>query len=154
MQLLKVKNVLEIGCYDGGTACGFLELGCTVHSVDIAKRPKVAELEARFPDTFKFFEGTGDDYLNAVQSGSVDPVRFNMVFIDGDHQYESVAKDYAVARKLLGQKGIIAFHDIVDSEHHRNNNCMVSKFWDEVKGKKFLEFKSQDIWAGIGVMSL
>ncbi|MCS7180690.1 MAG: class I SAM-dependent methyltransferase, partial [bacterium] len=35
----------------------------------------------------------------------------DVLFIDGDHSYESVKNDYFIYRKLVKKGGIIAFHD-------------------------------------------
>lgn len=38
-------------------------------------------------------------------------MRFNLVFIDGDHHYEAVKADIANAKHLLCPSGVIACHD-------------------------------------------
>lgn len=152
MQTKQIKSVLEIGCYDGGTAAGFLAIGCDVVSVDIAKRPRVSELETTYSN-YHFFKGTSEEYVSALQSGTENSRRFDMAFIDGDHTYDWASRDYRAVRSLVSDGGLIVFHDIVDSPHHRKNNCEVYKLWEELKQKhKYVEFLSGDIWGGIGVI--
>ena len=43
-----------------------------------------------------------------LSPGSVD-----LLFIDGDHKYESVLADWVLYNRLVGRGGIIAFHDIL-----------------------------------------
>ena len=57
----------------------------------------------------------------------------DFMFIDGDHSYEGVKQDFWNYLPLLKEGGYVAFHDIVDSEHHRSKGCFVAPFWQEVK---------------------
>lgn len=76
----------------------------------------------------------------------------DFLFIDGDHTYEGVKKDFEMYSSLVKKNGIIALHDILPS---KDSLCTVSKFWNEIKSK----YKSEEIfedkkqgWAGIGVI--
>lgn len=57
----------------------------------------------------------------------------DVLFIDGDHSYEGVKKDFEMYHPLVKTGGIIAFHDIV--VHPPDINCNVNKFWNEIKHK-------------------
>ena len=152
MQQHGTKSVLEIGCYDGGTAAGFLAIGCDVVSVDIAKRPRVATLETVYPG-YSFIRGTSEEYVSKVQSGELPSKRFDMAFIDGDHTYDWALRDYRAVLPLISPGGLIVFHDIVDSPHHREHDCRVYKLWDELKQThQYKEFLAGEIWGGIGVI--
>ena len=49
------------------------------------------------------------------------------MFIDGDHTYEGVKKDFKMYKTLVRKNGLIAFHDI-------NSETMgVFHFWREIK---------------------
>lgn len=76
----------------------------------------------------------------------------DFLFIDGDHSYEGVKRDYEMYSRLVRPGGLIAFHDIC--EHSPESGCEVKKFWDEVKvGKEYEEFISEPkTWGGIAVM--
>ena len=37
--------------------------------------------------------------------------KLNLVFIDGDHSYQAVKKDFEIVQKWMSEDGIIAFHD-------------------------------------------
>ena len=77
------------------------------------------------------------------------PIDF--LFIDGDHTYEGVKKDFEMYSLLVKEGGIIAFHDI--AEHPPEKNCDVRRFWEEIKkedSEEFIENPNQK-WAGIGV---
>jgi predicted O-linked N-acetylglucosamine transferase (SPINDLY family) len=75
----------------------------------------------------------------------------DLLFIDGDHTYEGVKADYEIYSDIVKPGGYIAFHDIVDSQQHRDKNCFVARFWNELRGEKF-EFNTHGVWGGIGVV--
>lgn len=77
--------------------------------------------------------------------------RLDLLFIDGDHSYEGVKRDYYEYKSLVRVGGYIIFHDINDTEHHRNAGVHVGRFWNELEGDK-IEFNSHAHWAGIGVL--
>jgi hypothetical protein len=92
----------------------------------------------------------------------------DFLFIDGDHTYEGVRKDFDMYSPFVKKGGIIAFHDINDTQRHRDRDVYVGKFWNEVTDLKlpkhetscvyggvvydFVEFNSNLDWAGIGVL--
>lgn len=80
--------------------------------------------------------------------------KIDFLFIDGDHTYEGVKKDFQSYKSLVKKGGFIALHDIVS---HKDPNCRVNNFWDEIKKKykheEFVEDWNQG-WAGIGVVRL
>lgn len=79
---------------------------------------------------------------------------FDFLFIDGDHSYEGVKKDFFAFSPLVRQGGLIVFHDI--AKHNLPESaCGVDRFWSEVKTcYPYLEI-IEDIHqegAGIGVL--
>ena len=79
--------------------------------------------------------------------------KVDLLFIDGDHSYEGVKKDFEIYKSLVKKNGIIVFHDIV--RHATETNCNVDKFWREIKKKykniEIIEDKNQG-WGGIGLI--
>lgn len=79
----------------------------------------------------------------------------DFLFIDGDHTYEGVKQDFQMYSPLVKKGGLIAFHDINDTELHRSRNVYVAKLWYELKDDprfEAIEFNSHLNWAGIGVL--
>ncbi len=79
---------------------------------------------------------------------------FDLVFVDANHTYEYVKKDFENYVKMLEKGGVIAFHDIESPDWPG-----INKFWNELKetGKYDLqEFVSKDyrLQYGIGMLSL
>ena len=62
----------------------------------------------------------------------------DFLFIDGDHSYEGVKKDFEMYSPLVKDGGIIAFHDIISA-------CDISKFWSEIKEDYTEEMKGNYI---------
>lgn len=144
MQAQGIESVLEIGCYKGGTALGFVEIGCNVTTVDIERQPEVSKIEAFNSNNFCFI------YRDEIVQGLTG--EFDMLFIDGDHSYEACKKDYEEFSPYVKKGGLIVFHDILDNELHRNQGCEVWKVWDEVRNEDSFEFITDKTWGGTGVM--
>lgn len=165
---LKPKTVLEIGTAEGGTLFLFSRLAdpcAKIISIDLPG----GEFGGGYPewktDLYKSFSSPSQKlYLLRENSHSVStrkqveeiigtmPIDF--LFIDGDHTYEGVKKDFEIYSPLVKEGGIIAFHDIV--VHPPEKCCNVHKFWEEIKredSEEFIENPNQK-WAGIGVYRL
>lgn len=78
---------------------------------------------------------------------------YNIIFIDADHKYESVKKDYLNYMDFLSKKGLIIMHDIFLP------NSGSKKFWNELKRKnkskiifKEIICKKYPFKYGIGVL--
>lgn len=63
----------------------------------------------------------------------------DLLFIDGDHSYGGVKRDFELYAPLVRPGGIIGIHDIVRDEFHRRgvrtkgDAGEVFRFWDELK---------------------
>jgi predicted O-methyltransferase YrrM len=57
--------------------------------------------------------------------------QLDLLFIDGDHSYDGVRRDYELYAPLVRPGGLIAFHDIVDGPESAVGG--VPRFWREVK---------------------
>lgn len=76
--------------------------------------------------------------------------KIDFLFIDGDHTYEGVKKDFAMYSPLVREGGIIAFHDIVLGPSE--NVGGVRKFWDEIKkGYEYIEIVKDWKQGGYGI---
>jgi predicted O-methyltransferase YrrM len=59
--------------------------------------------------------------------------KLDFLFIDGDHSYEGVKRDFVLYAKLVNAGGMVAFHDIVPGPANKVGG--VPEFWNEIKGK-------------------
>ncbi len=77
--------------------------------------------------------------------------KLDFLFIDCDHTYEGVKLDFFMYKSFVREGGLIAFHDIKESQLHSNQNCYVSQLWQELGGEK-MEIRAEGEWGGIGVI--
>lgn len=68
---------------------------------------------------------------NVIGEGNLEPF-IDFLFIDGDHTYEGVKKDWKMYSPFLKINSICAFHDIKDTQRHRDRNVHVSNLWNEI----------------------
>ena len=116
-------------------------------SVDI---PKVSAIIS--PAQFKFFNGYSYEYniLGAVYEILGDK-KLDILFIDGDHHYEAVKKDYEMYSNLVKSPGMIILHDIGDFDTALGTTV---EYWNKELRKKhpYAEIVSNPPVCGIGVI--
>ena len=78
----------------------------------------------------------------------------DFMFIDGDHTYDGVKKDFEMYKHLVKPGGWVAFHDIKDTEFHRNANCRVDQLWSELQGVKHKFIDRTSDYGGIGFIQI
>ena len=165
-ETLDAKNVLEIGTANGGTLFGHCRLAnekATIISIDLPD----GQYGGGYPDwkvpIYKNF-AKKNQALHLIRASSHDVETISQVqqilkgqqldylFIDGDHSYEGVKKDFELYHPFVKKGGIIIFHDIVA---HIHSSCKVDQFWKEIKFEfkhvEFIDSPSQECY-GVGVL--
>ena len=164
---LNCKNVLEIGSLYGGTfyvLCKLSKLAGKKISIDYPaydnqeesmRQRKTQEKMKTFADDVHIIQGDSHN-LSTIEAlkNILNGEELDFIFIDGDHTYEGVKKDFEMYIPFLKDGGYVAFHDINDTEFHRGLNCHVAKFWNELKDYKKIEFNSHSMYMGIGVVQV
>lgn len=140
----KYKSVLEIGSYKGGSARGFLEVGCIVTCID---NNPTAELVRLTKHTFCSLITADSKELDYPQN-----VYHDVLLIDGDHSYVGCESDFRKFKGRVVPGGAIIFHDINPKDE--NNKYGSSVFWNEIKHQYQYEEKivHPETWGGIGVL--
>jgi cephalosporin hydroxylase len=173
MEARKPVNVLEIGSLHGGTtvlwggiAPGLIvsidlpdgRFGARDHGLHIrAMERRNARLLSQIG--LRFHSVLGDSHDPAVAQPVWDLLqrRVDLLFIDGDHTYEGVLDDFERYHRMVRPGGVIAFHDILDTELHRNAGCRVDQLWNELKVRdEFIahEWSINSTWGGIGALEV
>jgi len=116
-RLAEGKTVLEIGSYCGRSTVCLAQTAEHVFAVDPfdgRATPTPGETLAAFnrnvarygvADRVTVRKGTAAEVVPTL------PAVFDLVFIDGDHSYESVRADIDAAKTVLRPGGLLAFHD-------------------------------------------
>lgn len=157
-------NVLEIGTYKGGTLYHWLTNaveGADVVGIDQGKeywQPPAPDFdESQFMDWVPvgvaYTPIRGDSHLLSTLQRVKEVMKaVDFLFIDGDHSYEGVKKDFELYGPLVRKGGIIAFHDLVAPEF--SPHIQVWQLWREIQaaGYKTREIRAGAEWGGIGVV--
>ena len=135
---LKPNNILEIGSR-GGTFLLFSKLSTgTKIAVDIDGAFKDSIYLSMLEEDFYFLKADSQSEETFERVKSICP-QFDFIFIDGDHSYEGVKRDFELYKELLSPRGYIAFHDI-DADHifrdvysdDEPKTGKVRRFWEEL----------------------
>jgi predicted O-methyltransferase YrrM len=148
VDLLKVvegkrpKCLLEIGTAAGGTLFCFSKLApddATIISVDCPEGDMGGYPEWKIPFYKAFAKPGQQQYLlreDSHEEATLQKVKeilkgkpIDFLFIDGDHLYEGVKKDFEMYSPLVGKGGVVAFHDMAPHGYEG-----VRTLWNEVKG--------------------
>lgn len=129
----KPHNILEIG-FKGSTFHIFshLSTGKKV-AIDIIDDGRVKT---------SHYMMYGEDFKLFIENSQTEETRdrvkdfchqYDLIFIDGDHSYEGVKKDFELYKELLSPRGYIVFHDI-DPEHVYKDGYggEVYRFWQDL----------------------
>lgn len=105
------ETYLELGLRDGDVFCDIYPLVRRCIGVDIVdiRKEKVGE----------FYHMTTDEFFGIFTEG------VDIIFIDADHQYEAVVRDFQNALRILNKYGIIFLHDTdpISSEYTHPAYC-------------------------------
>jgi len=155
------KNVLEIGTADGGTLFLLAQASspeAVLISIDLRDFRYRGQLYKRFA------KQTQQIHLIRGDSHSMDTLekvirilngaKLDCLFIDADHTYEGVKKDFLMYSPLVREGGLIAFHDIVKYPSSAVYE-QVNRFWMEISrcyaGREIIQSPTQES-CGIGLI--
>jgi predicted O-methyltransferase YrrM len=164
VRTLSPKTVLEIGTFRGGTLYLWTRLAqpdATIVSVDLPggkfgggySRLRTP-IYRRFPrerQALHLLRANSHDAktLETVK-GLFGPSSIDFLFIDGDHTYEGVKRDWEMYSPLVRKGGLVAFHDVAGNY----GETQVKRCWDEMKSDfTYREYMAHpDGQYGIGVL--
>lgn len=175
---LKPKNIMEIGLHNGGTFylwCYLAQPGGIKLGLDLPNGPwgtvrdrTEKEIQANkilfqtfAPNTYVLWENSRDPKAIEWVKNKLGDNKLDLLFIDADHTYAGVKLDYENYKPFVREGGIIAFHDIKDTETHKEMACTVHLLWEELKGEKkeFVDYSDTiviglpaKVWGGIGAV--
>jgi predicted O-methyltransferase YrrM len=166
---LRPRAILEIGAASGGTTFLFsrtAEPGAAIVSIDIGFDPgRSAAVRAISRPGIALYPLCRDSHQRSTvdEVRSICPAPLDFLFVDGDHTYDGVRRDYEMYSALVRSGGLIAFHDIVPDRRMRTGEVThadvggVPIFWAELKARfpdrteEIVEHPGQDGY-GIGLL--
>jgi len=157
------RVVCEIGTYSGGhlyMLSRSLPTVKTLIGIDLHVRNKALIRRLAPPDlAIHLIDGDSGSVavLEAVKR-AVGGQPIDVLFIDGDHRYDGVRRDFLTYRDLVRDGGVIAFHDIVDDHQVRFGRKTaawtgdVPEFWRRLKPhSQTFEFVADPEQDGYGI---
>jgi predicted O-methyltransferase YrrM len=167
----KLKSIVEIGTAQGGTLYAWCKIAgsdAAIISIDLPGGPFGGGYTLNDIKKFRKYKRKNqhiyflrkDSHKQETKNKLAEILngrKIDLLFIDGDHRYKGVKKDFQLYSPLVKQNGLIVFHDII--YHPKVPECKVNKFWNEIKRKykntAFID-KQDDRgcgqWGGIGVI--
>jgi predicted O-methyltransferase YrrM len=156
---MRPKIVLEIGTGMGGSLYLLSKIAtanATLISVDLPIRApswKIQLYRAFAKDPQRIHVLQGDSHTALVLSKIkkvINEDRVDFLFIDGDHSYEGIRRDFEMYAPLVRDYGVIAFHDIVAGSPASVGD--VPRFWSEIKHNyRYMEIIRSRKQGGLGI---
>ena len=162
--------IMEIGTANGGALFCFARMaskGATLISIDLPEGKFGGGYSAEKIPFYEAFAKPGQDlYLLREDSHVPETLKkaeeilrgrqIDFLFIDGDHSYEGVKKDFEMYSPLVRKGGIVAFHDVAPKGIPELTGG-VPRFWKEISDKYSSRVFIKDMdqtGFGIGVLSM
>jgi len=152
---IKPQRILEIGPKFGGCSkffYDFMSSKSRLYTIDIQEREWFWKKEYN-PGKI-LVKITGDStHLSTIQKLNVmlDGDKLDFIFIDGDHNYDSVKLDFRNYLNMTRTGSIIALHDIYLRRRNPENidkdgfHGSVTRLWEDLKR----EYKTEEYWNSI-----
>ncbi|MES2395658.1 MAG: class I SAM-dependent methyltransferase [Bacteroidota bacterium] len=157
------ESYLSLGVGNGGSfamECFFMQKSLTnaIEIDNLAYGAQIGQNEKEILDfieiarpfmnkdcNLQFYKQTTDVYFNQLSKTA----KFDVIFIDADHSYEGVKKDYDNSLNHINKGGLIIFHDV------NSDACPgIKRIWSDVKKQyrhwEFIHSKT----CGIGVIQI
>lgn len=130
---IKPDNYLEIGVRDGISLRPVSKWAKMCHAVDINFLVK------DYADNVILYEMSSDEFFSKIQN-----IKFDMVFIDGDHSKEQVYKDFINVKDKVIDDGFIFFHDTYPYNESLLSPILSNNCWEailQIKNEFYSEFE-------------
>lgn len=153
----KPINVMEIGFNAGNSAEVFLHNNnnLILTSFDIGEHDYVQSaksyIDAVYPNRHTLI--LGDSRLTVPEFIKANNVKFDVIFIDGGHDYDIAKKDMENCMKLAHKDTIVILDDVVYTENLQCYwNAGPTRVWKEfVQDNKIIQIDKGEFNKGIGV---
>ena len=152
-----VRTVVQLGVLNGGSCIVSAKKAEQVIGIDVFEKIYLIEdnkLRKHYKGTFTLFKNSYESVtqqlskyknITLVQATTIDIIplfneKIDMLFIDADHSYEAVKKDFLCWKKFMVINGRVLFHD----SHEETRWQGVYHFVEELKKDKDWKFIELD----------
>jgi len=135
--LSKESHVLELGCNDGVSTRLFCEYTNEVTAVDINLTKKFKSL-LNDSSNIKFYHLDFDLFFKKNTN------KYDLIYIDGPHDYSSVKSHIENCKKIIKKHGVICGHDY-------HSEVGVIEAVNESFGKENIKIYSDSSWAATNI---
>lgn len=144
------KKVLEIGSFFGGTLWHWIKNAkdkTTIVSVDMMVSQEDYRYQEQKESREKWSNWTKDSKIelktflgNSISKEAFQFMQengpYDFIFLDGDHSYDGVKKDWNNTLKLANKNAIIVFHDVLFATWWQS--IEVWKLWQEIQEEGYV----------------
>lgn len=130
----EAKVILEIGTFTGGSAWAFARVSSVrlIVTVDEAPRAEAAEVLDGLPcRATQVLGNTRLPRTTAAVLTALDGFQPDVIFIDGDHLYESARHDWDTYAHRVRRGGLVVLHDT--QGYPGNPAVQVPRLWAEIR---------------------
>lgn len=140
----KPETIVEIGSAHGGSLylwSNYIDSSQKLISIDVSHAGRYDEFFQNFAPSKEIACVTGDSHKERTYDRVEEELgdeRVDFLYIDGDHSYDGVKRDFNLYKSLVADEGIIALHDI------SNSTTGVPSFWKEIQ----TEYETEEFGSG------
>jgi predicted O-methyltransferase YrrM len=118
---IKPENYLEIGVRHGTSLISVSKHAKMCHAVDLNF------IKKDYDDNVILYEMSSDEFFSKIKN-----IKFDMVFIDGDHNKEQVYKDFFNVKDKVIDDGFVFFHDTYPHNEEMLSASLSNNCWEAI----------------------
>ena len=113
VKMSKYKTILEIGVFEGETSkhlINSLPSGGQYLGIDIKdyRTEETKKIMSEGGKSLGFILGSSHSEL-----GKLPKAHFDLIYVDGDHSWNSILPEFKLVEKLVARGGVIVYHDTI-----------------------------------------
>lgn len=136
-------TIIEIGTYQGAGACLLADYARRVITFDVKDWPLREQVIQLFckqePIEFRHVNFSRQEDANAVLALALSKLDFDLAFIDGNHEYESVRDNFNAVKHC----GRVIFHDYKHNTWHTDRTV---RFVDSIPDGRTTKLEPFALW--------
>jgi cephalosporin hydroxylase len=155
------RNILEIGVYGGGSFALWCylasgkKIGIDSASIGGPIHQRVDDFRSRFGEVSVLKGDSHDEHIKQEILSILDGDKLDFLFIDGDHTLEGIRLDFEMYSPLVRGGGWIGFHDVTESDYHKQMNAGGSaEHWATLQHPRKIHINWRDPGFGIGMIQV